>query len=80
MANIETIAREYADKIDGYINPKALIFYFAEQLSSKFYFVDKADAKQLFQSYNNYPEGWTENSEICEDLIRIIPELSDNDF
>ena len=70
-------AISFADKIDSSVSAKSALIYFAEELSRRFYIVPKNDADRLYQGYNGYPDGWSENSDFISDLERLIPELTE---
>lgn len=73
------MAKNYADTINcGSISPKSLLISFASKIASRFYLVSKDDADRLYQGYNSYPDGWSENSDFVSDLERIIPELKED--
>ena len=73
------MAKNFADKTNcGSISPKSLLISFASTIANRFYLVPKDDADRLYQGYNDFPNGWSENSDFISDLERIIPALKED--
>lgn len=72
-----TNAYNLINKFDFAVPPGAIIS-FVENFLREYYFVNKEDIDRMYQGYKIYPTGWTENSDVIDDLERIIPDLTNN--
>ena len=66
-----------ADKIDSSVSARSALIYFAEELSRRFYLVQKDDADRLYQGYSDFQGGWSSNADFVSDLESLIPELTE---